>query len=137
MSQVIFTDPRTGNTYTWERNPTIDTEQPGAKIRNIERTSNTANVGAVKQQGDDGPLIFDWQVSVTSTAQRQALWTWYMLCKTQTIYVTDWEGAQYEGQVVFLSEARKASESGYSVFQMQFECYRLISGILYNAGVVP
>ena len=55
MSQVVFTDPRTSSTYTWPSNPT--TEGALDKARQIERTSNTGNVGATKQQGDDGPLI--------------------------------------------------------------------------------
>lgn len=134
---VVFTNPRTGATYTWERNPTADNEQPLTKQRTIERTSNTGNVGAVKQQGDDGPLILDWQIIVVSSAMETALWQWYVLCKSQTIYVTDWDGEEWEGQIILLSRARKAASLSYAVYQVQFETYRLISGVLATAGVTP
>lgn len=137
MSLVTFTNPLTSATYQWEVNPTADQEQPLTKQRAIERTANTGHVGAVKQQGDDGPLILDWQIIVQSSAMELALWQWYTLCRTQTIYVTDWTGEEYEGQIILLSRARKASATGYSVWQVQFEIYRLISGPLATAGVTP
>ena len=135
MSLVVFTNPVTAGTYTWEVNPTADSEQPLTKQRVIERTSNTGNVGTVKQQGDDGPLIFDWQIDVRSSGMETALWQWYVLCKTQTIYVTDWDGEEYEGQIIMLSRARKTGSPEYAVYQLQFEVYRLLSGVLATAGV--
>ncbi len=136
MSQVVFTDPRTSATYTWTHNPSAD-YQPASKARNIERTSNTANVGAMKQQGDDGPFILDWTINVLTTAQETALWQWYMLCKLQTIYVTDWDGEEYEGQIILLSRQRQLATAEYAVYEMQFECYAFISGVLATAGVSP
>lgn len=138
MSLVTFTNPRTSASYVWEVNPT--TEQPTIKARAIERTSNTANVRSVKQQGDDGPLILDWQVTVQTAAMETALWTWYVLCELQTIYLTDWDGEQCEGQIIYLSRARTPSggvRSELVVYQMQFEIYRLISGIMATAGLDP
>ncbi|HXO84596.1 MAG TPA: hypothetical protein VN803_03625 [Gemmatimonadales bacterium] len=135
MSLVVFTDPRTASTYTWEVNPTADNEHPLMKPRTIERTSKTGNVGAVHQQGDDGPLIIDWMVTVTSPAMELALWQWYVLCKSQTIYVTDWQGEEYEGQIIYLSRERKAGATPYAIYEVQIEVYRLISGILATAGV--
>lgn len=135
MSAVIFTNPLTAATYTWPVNPAADSEQPLSKVRQIERTSNTGTVGAVKQQGDDGPLILDWQINVQTSAMETALWQWYVLCRTQTIYVTDWDGEQYEGQIIDLSRARKVASTQYAVYQIQFEIWRCISGILFTAGV--
>lgn len=128
MTFVTFTDPRTGATYQWERNPSADTEQPVSKTRTIERTSTTGNVGAVKQQGDDGPLILDWQIIVLTDAMWQELKAFYVLCDTQTIYVTDWDGDEYEGQIILLSKARKVGNPPYRVCQVQFEIYRVLSG---------
>jgi hypothetical protein len=134
---VKFTNPITAGTYTWEVNPSADNEQPLSKARQITRTSNTADVGAVKQQGDDGPLILDWQINVPTRAMATALWEWYVLCRTQTIYVTDWDSDEYEGQLIFVSRARKVGNPPYSVCETQFEVWRLISGVLFDAGVTP
>jgi hypothetical protein len=135
VSLVKFTDPKTGSTYTWERNPS--TEQPWGKTRQIERTSNTGNVGAVKQQGDDGPLILDWQINVLDQAMETELWQWYVLSDSQTIYVTDWDGEEYEGQIILLTRSRQNASTEYAVYECQFEVYRLISGVLATAGVTP
>ena len=133
MSQVIFTDPRLSVSYTWPVNPISETAV--AKARAIERTSNTGNVGSTKQQGDDGDLIFDWQINVLSSDMETRLWSWYMLCKLQTIYVTDWLGEQYEGQIIQLSRQRQPAQIGgqnWAVYDLQFEVWRLISGILHD-----
>ena len=137
MSLVVFTDPRTASAYTWEVNPSADYEAPLVKPRTIERTSNTGNVGLVKQQGDDGPLVLDWHVIVQSSAMELALWQWYVLCKHQTIYVTDWDGEQSEGQIVWMGRERKTGNPEYALYQVQIEIYRLISGVLATAGVTP
>lgn len=140
MTLVVFTNPRTSTTYTWVNNPLGAQEQPLVKQRQIERTSNTGNVGAVKQQGDDGPLILDWQIAVKTSAFELALWQWYVLSSTQTIYLTDWDSEQYEGQIIQLSRQRQASggtRKEYSTYEFQFEIYRCISGILVTAGVTP
>src|ERR1700758_3630718 len=109
----MFTNPLTSATYTWEFNPTAESEQPFGKIRQIERTSNTSNVGSVKQQGDDGPLIIDWMVNAFTSAMETALWEWYVLCRTQTIYVTDWTGEQYEGQIILMTRQRHVASAQY------------------------
>lgn len=138
IQQVTFTNPATGATYVWERNPSADGETAGFKQRNISRTSRTAtHVGPVRQQGDDGPIIHDWTINVLSSAMEEELWSWYVLCNTQTILVTDWDGDQYEGQIIYLSRARKAASTQYAVYEIQFEVYRLISGVLATAGVTP
>jgi hypothetical protein len=135
MSLVTFTNPKTSATYEWEVNPTGDSEQALTKQIAIERTSNTGNVGAVKQQGDDGPLILDWLINVPSSGMQIELWQWFLLSKVQTIYVTDWEGEEYEGQIIMLTRARKIAAP--TVYQMQLEVYRCISGVLASAGVTP
>jgi len=138
MSQVTFTDPRVGTVYTWAANPT--TENAVNKNRQIERTSTTGNVGAVKQQGDDEPYILDWGLNVFGTAQEVALWQWYMLSRTQTIYLTDWQGEKYEGQIITVTRTRMAAPANgqpWSVYQIQFEVYKFLSGVLATAGVIP
>jgi hypothetical protein len=138
MSLVTFTNPATSATYVWEANP--NSENVATKQRAIERTATTGNVGAVKQQGDDGPYILDWSIIVQTAAMETALWAWYVLSDTQTIYVTDWDGEQYEGQVILLSRLRTpsgGSRGEYATYELQFEVYRFISGVMASAGVTP
>lgn len=146
MAQVTFTDPKTGATYSWTTNPPPDGIQPSSKVRQIERTSNTGNVGATKQQGDDGPYIMAWNVNVFTEAQEIALWEWYRKCEKQTIYLTDWGGNQYEGQIIELGDqwtgvlsgpGDARDRQGYSRMTFQFEVYRFISGKMATAGVTP
>lgn len=139
MSAVIFTDPRTASTYTWPANP--NSEATAAKERQIERTSKTGNVGSVKQQGDDGPYILDWSILVATGAFEVALWEWYVLSELQTIYVTDWDGDEYEGQIIQLYRQRVPEplkgRIDYATYNFQFEVYRFVSGTLATAGVTP
>ena len=146
MAQVQFTDPRTNTIYRWATNPPYDGPQNSQKQRQIQRTSNTGNVGVTKQQGDDGPFIIDWKVTVFYKSHQQAMWHWYELCKTQTIYLTDWEGNSYEGQIIMLEEQWVGAISGpgdttarvgYAHMEMQFEIWRFISGYMQAAGVQP
>jgi hypothetical protein len=133
MTQVTFTNPRTSATYSWPANPS--SENALTKQITIERTSNTGNVGATRQQGDDGPLILDWQVFAKTSAMETALWQWYVLSRKQTVYVTDWDGDQYEGQIILLSRQRLLGSP--PTYEVQFEVYRCISGLLATAGVTP
>jgi hypothetical protein len=143
--QVQFTDPRTATVYTWPVNPGYDgITQAAQKQRQIERTSNTGNVGATKQQGDDGPYIVHWEPVIFHAAHEQALWQWYMLCKTQTIYLTDWNGEVFEGQIITLGRQQLGAVAGpgdtttrrfYCKYIFEFEVYRFVSGILAAAGV--
>jgi hypothetical protein len=143
--QVLFTNPKTGATYIWPINPGYDgVTQAAQKQRQIERTSNTANVGATKQQGDDGPYIIHWEPLIFHAAHETALWQWYAICKLQTIYLTDWNGEECEGQIITLSRQQIGALGGpgdtnsrlfYCKYVFEFEVYRFISGVLANAGV--
>jgi hypothetical protein len=144
MTQATFTNPANGNTYVWPVNP--HSEATAQRLRQIERTSNTGNVGATKQQGDDGPHILDFEVNVRSTptsttaAMETALWQWYVLARKQTIYFTDWTGDKYEGQIIAMQRQRQlgpVNGSGWAVYQVLFEVYAFLAGPLADAGVTP
>jgi hypothetical protein len=147
---VTFTNPADASTYVWPHNPDYDAEtQAGSgyqqKQRQIERTSNTGNIGATRQQGDDGSFILAWDFTVFTEAHEQALWHWYELCRTQSIYLTDFNSEQYEGQIIDLSRIRQGALGGpgdtnhdgfYREMTLQFDVWRFISGTLASAGVV-
>lgn len=146
MAQVTFINPKTNATYVWPVNPPPDGPQQTQKLRQIQRASNTGNVGVTKQQGDDGSFILHWTFNVFHAAHQQALWQWYMICKSQTIYLTDWEGNEYEGQIIAVGEQWQGAlagpgdtnaRMGYAKMEMQFEVYRFVSGYMATAGVTP
>lgn len=146
MNRVTFTDPLTAATYVWAVNPGYDgVTSPAQKQRQIERTSNTGNVGATKQQGDDGPYLLHWEFNVFTEAMEEALWEWYVRSQKQSIYLTDFRGDQYEGQIITLGMQEVGVLSGpgdttargfYVKTLFEFEVWRFISGRMANALVV-
>jgi hypothetical protein len=145
MARVTFTDPATGDTYTWPNNPAPnEITQAASKSRSIDRTSSTGNVGLVKQQGDDGAYIVHWEPSVFTREHEVQLWSWYTLSSKQTIYLADWDGNVYEGQIITLSKQDIGALGGpgdipdrlmYAKYVFEFEVYSFIAGILADAGV--
>lgn len=143
--QVTFTDPAgVVPAYVWPVNPNPDAvTQYAQKQRQIDRTSNTGNVGATKQQGDDGSYIIHWEPNIYHEAHEQAMWQWWMLCKLQTIYLTDFDGETFEGQIITLGREQKGVLSGpgdaksrmfYCTYVFEFEVYRFVSGLMAAAG---
>jgi hypothetical protein len=143
--QNRFTNPADNSHYDWPQNHT-DEEGMG-KARNITRAANTGNTGAVKQQGDDGPLVVSLSGKIQHRAQLQAFWLWFNLCKTQTIYFRDFDSQEYEVQIVSFvpKRIRKLSFSGkdpsmpyhYYEYTMTMEVYGVRAGDLAATGVTP
>lgn len=142
MSRNRFTDPRTGVIYDWQTNHSE--EESTGKTRNITRTAPTGNVGLVKQQGDDGPLIIRLSGSIFHRAQYQQMWHWFQLSKGQTIYFTDFDNQKYEVQITSFLPKRVRRLSNrkdpsmpyhYYTYTMEMEVYRVIAGDL--VGVTP
>lgn len=141
-----FTNPLDASTYEWDMN---HSEEEGmGKARNITRAANTGNTGAVRQQGDDGPLIISLSGKILKRSQLQAFWMWFNLCRTQTIHFEDYDGQKYEVQITSFipRRLRKLSHSGtrdpamphhYYEYTMTMEVYRLIAGDMFATGVQP
>lgn len=90
-----FTNPQTADTYDWEINHSEEEEL--GKKRNITHGARTSGTGLVKVQGDDEPLIWRLSGSILSEDQLSEMWTWFELCRTQTIYFRDFTGTdEYE-----------------------------------------
>jgi hypothetical protein len=149
--QVMLINPANAQSYTFDVNPGFDAETQGGvsymqKKRNIEYTSNTGNIGLTRQQGADGNYLLHWQFNVFSAAQEQALWKYYMLSKTQSIILEDFNGEIYEGQIVTLARQRAGVLAGprdatarkfYAQYTFEFDVWAFISGLLASAGVTP
>lgn len=149
LNRVTFVNPANGDTYQWPLNPEQDAEtQAGVgyqvKSRSIERTSNTGNIGATRQQGDDGPFVIHWQFNCYSAAFEEQLFAWYELCRSQSIYFTDFDGEEYEGQIITTSRMRTGALAGpgdtgqrgfYTTIVFELEVWVFRSGLLATAGV--
>lgn len=143
--QCRFTNPATGTFYDFQVNP--DQEDPMGKTRKVSRTAPTGNVGLVRQQGDESPMVIGIHGKILHRLQWQAFWATYRLCQTQTVNYRDWDGNVYEVQITAFNpvRVRKLSFSGrdpslphhYYTYDMTLEVYRFISGDLADAGVTP
>lgn len=146
MPRNRFTNPADSTYYDWTVNHTEEDES-GSKQRAITRTSNTGNVGLVKQQGEDGPTILRYTGTILDRSQLAAFWAWFKLCKTQTIYFKDFDNQQYEVQITafqpkrhrrMTSVRRDASmPQHYWTYTIELEVYRFISGVMATAGIAP
>lgn len=140
-----LTNPATGSFYDFHVNP--DQEDPMGKTRNISRTAPTGNVGLVRQQGDESPMVIGIHGKIMHRVQWTELWNAYRLCETQTIHYRDWDGNEYEVQITSFTptRVRKLSYSGrdpslpyhYYTYDMTMEVLRFISGDLATVGVTP
>lgn len=146
MVRCKFTNPADGSFYEWAYNPPFDgIPQGSGKTLAIERLANTGNVGAVKQQGDDGPFILHYEPLIWTAAHQAAMWMWYKLSKKQSIYFTSFTGDEYEGQITTLTQQEIGATGGpgdtnargyYVKMVFEFEVWRTVSGMLHDVGVV-
>ena len=116
-----------------------ETEDATEKLRQVERTANTAGVRLVRQQGDDGPLIFRYTGTIMRRADYRKFWYFFMLSRTQTIYFRDFDGNEYEVQIIAFRPTRTRTLRNmrdssiphhYWKFAIEIEVLRVISGDL-------
>lgn len=148
MSRVPnrFIDPA-GNlaTYDWPLNH----EEEGAfgKARTIEHGANTGGTGLIKQQSDDSPMEIEIEGTILEQDHYAAMWEWFALCESQTIYFRDFASQKFEVQITEFQPTRKRtiwnSRGGttnrlhFWKYSMKFEVYKFISGVLDDVDVSP
>jgi hypothetical protein len=139
MARNVFTNPATNETFNWPINHSE--EEAVGKTRNITRSSTTDNVGAVRQQGDDGPLTMKLSGTILHRAQLVEFWRWFEISRTQTIYFTDFDAQSYEVQITEFSPLRNPRDDSapehYWTYTLSLDVYRLIDGDMRIAGVGP
>lgn len=90
-----FIDPAgVRTTYSWPLNH--EKEEKGGKQRNVTSTAPTGNVGLVREVNEVGPLTITWKGKVFTKAQVTEMWRWFQLCNSQTIFIRDFSGEEYE-----------------------------------------
>ena len=138
-----FIDPSTTTQYPWHTNHRAPDGDKGAeKKRQIDTTANTGNVGLVRQQMGDQPLILKREGDLTTLAHEQEMWKWFALCRTQTIYYVEFNEDAYEVQIVTFDVTRQGILGGlrpgelfYGKYTMEMEVYGILAGVLAVAGV--
>ncbi len=99
-----FTDPKTAKAYNWPVNHSEEGEAGVA--RSVTHGARSGN-GLVSQQADDQPLVLKYTGTIFHLAQVQEMLAWYLLCRTQTIYFTDFAGEEFEVIVTAFRPVRK------------------------------
>lgn len=95
MARNQFIDPAAVRaTYNWQINHSEESDF--GKSRNVEKGGNTGDVGFVRQQADDSPLILRFSGTILHRAQLVEMNAWFEMCKDQTIYFKDFAGDEYE-----------------------------------------
>lgn len=143
MARNRFTNPANGAFYDWSINH--ESEEEFGKERSIEERSNTGNVGLTRTQGADGTLVLRYEGTILTRAQYVAMWQWYALCRTQTIYFTDCDGQEYEVQITSFKPKRvrvahNPRDAGMRLhkyeYTIEMHVYALRAGDLVGTGVV-
>lgn len=92
-------------TYTFAINHSD--EQEGGPTRHVERTALTDGVGFVRQQGASTPRVFKFSGSILTTAQLNAMQSYYEACENRTVFFRDADGTEYEVLITAFSPIRK------------------------------
>lgn len=91
----IFTDPAGVKAqYTWTINQSEEEEVQ--RSRQMGDGAPTQDIGLMPQQGANYPLVFQWKGTIFTQADKDAMDSWYALCDSQSIYLTDFDGNEYE-----------------------------------------
>lgn len=139
----VFTDPATGNTYSWPLNH--DTEDQTGKKRNVSHSAPTNAIGLNRQSSDSSPLILTWKGKILQQSQLTAMLSWWQICESRSIYIQDFEGNKYEVIIVDFEATRvrmalnrrdlvKMPQHIYE-YTLQMEVLAILAGVW--AGVTP
>lgn len=137
-----FYDPATGQSYDWHINHS-DEDQHG-KQRNIEHTGITGgftggSIGLVRQQGAASPTLLSYSGTIFHAAQYAAMWDYFQRCESRSIHFRDFEGHEYEVQIVAFEPKRQRTLKNprdssiplhYWTYSIRMEVLRVISGPL-------
>lgn len=136
MSRNRFTNPDTNYTYDWLIN--FSEEDEFGKSRNIEHGASTSDLGFVRQQSDDGPLIIRVRGTILTLAQFTEFKEWFALCRTQTINFRDFADDEYEVIITKFMPTRQRTIHNprdfanipyhYWKYELEMEVIRVISG---------
>lgn len=146
MARVAFQfeDPAgVKTTYSWPVNPSE--EEEFGRERNIEHGAPTSGVGFIRQQGADSPFVFRFGGTIFHESQLQAMWEWFKLSRTQTVYLHDHAGDSYEVIIKSFKPVRTRTIRNprdfanapyhYWKYTIEMEVVRVIDGPIFNAGI--
>lgn len=139
-----FINPATLEVYEWVINHSPEGDKGNEKKRAITTTANTGQVGLVRQQSADEPLILKREGEILDTSQEEQMWRWWNICKSQTIYFVEFNGDAYEVQITNYNPQRygtggptRSGQRYYVKYSIEMEVYSILAGIAFSAGVTP
>ncbi len=139
-----FIDPATTTAYPWHTNHGWEGDKGGEKRRGTDATANTGNVGLVRQQQGEQPITLKREGALIHLDQEEAMWEWYVKCKSQTIYYVEFNGDAYEVQITAFDVIRHGIAGGvrpgelfYGTYTIEMEVFAILTGVLASAGVTP
>jgi hypothetical protein len=145
MPRNTFINPATGETYEWHRNH--ESEEASGKTRAISGQANTGQTGRVRQQSMAEPFALRLRGRIVHRAQFVAMWRWFELCESQTIYFRDSLGQEYEVQITAFNPRRVRKERSISLdptiplhfweMDLEMTVYAFRDGDMAEAGVSP
>lgn len=147
-----FTDPLTGAFWDWNINHNDETGTAakgggqGGLERNYTISAPVSGGIHIRQEGAPDPLSFSWKGTALTRAQHQQFLAWYKLCDTQTLYLRDFSGDEYEVVITAYIWSRKpvaqnrndmtnASTWVYD-FQIDLDVIAARAGDVHDAGIV-
>ncbi len=134
MAQWKLTNPVNAQSYSWPINPSE--EEQVVRRRNMESSGNTAGTDVVVQQGAPETRRLAGTGRILTQAMKNTLESWYLLCETQSVYLTDDTGSQCEGIITEFSTTRKRvgmnrrdmANAPHHIWEYRFE-FLIIRGI--------
>lgn len=80
--------------YQWTINH--EKEEEVDNSRGLTDGAPTSDIGLLPQQGPPKPLKFTWEGKLFTQADKNAMDSWWVLCESQSIYLIDFAGSEYE-----------------------------------------
>lgn len=143
MPRDRFINPANGAAYDWQTNHSE--EEESEKLRQIRATATTGGTTRVWTQGEESPYTIRWTGSILHRAQFVEMWRWFERSRTQTIFLRDFDGQEYECQITSFAprRQRKLALTGrdasmpyhYWTYSITFQVYAFRAGDMKDAGV--
>jgi hypothetical protein len=139
-----FINPATLEAYPWTINHQPTGDEGTEKKRSVQTSGLTSNIGLVRQQAPDEPMILKRAGEILDLTQEKEMWRWFQICKAQTIYFLEFNGDAYEVQITDFKVQRvgtggptRSGQPYYAKYTLEMEVYSVLRGILQEAGITP
>lgn len=130
----VFTDPVTGDGYTWHHNHGWDGDERNG-VQNAATWSAATGGTMLPQFGEAQADLWTLRGTILRRAQHEAFLTWAAISREQTIYFTDFDEVTYEVVIQHYSWQRvgvgrnpQDADMSYNIFRYTLEL--LVLGVI-------